>query len=546
MSNNIPINNTSGFRYQANMPNNKNSFRANDAMVSTELQLATVISVNYPKMMAQVTTQSSVVAEATKQQYGAMMPMEFFNSNLLGEVYGTYRPIAVGSTVLIGFLNGNTNTPIILGVYFPNSEAVLNIAPTDLTEVSEKEYPVRDEVLTQKTVFPSQQIELNSEKGNYLRTFNGRSLLMVDQDDFGKLSDITFDGTADLRLHKVDKNRTLYNVPVQAQRMLLLHQSNTDKDLHRTRFYIDKDGTSEALWLDAQEQTKLVGMQGNKDSGLEFFFLHDTIDHSNSTTYSKISLNYNNKILLEALDKNAKGSIEVTPNGTTIDGVKVASESNFATLSTKFTQLQNRLDSITAEVEAVGQGYIASLPDKIASLNRDISTNNREITSVKDSLKDVTSASDAANTKIDTLRQDVKTSLDKVNNQIAGLQSLVSNYNTVSNLAYSLKGRVDILEGVAQDYQKRSNSFLTADSNLITSLSNAQTSQATKLNSMQTALTTVESNITTIKTDLSNLHASIDAGNTNNSDHEAIVQLQQQYTQLATDVAAIKAQLQQK
>lgn len=541
MAKNVPISDNSGFRYQSTMPNNKNSYRADQAMFSTELQLATVVSVDYAKMTAQVTTQSTTVTQGEQARYGALMPLEFFSSNLLGEVYGTYRPIEVGSTVLIGFLNSNVNTPIIIGVYAAAPEAILNIAPTNLSVASDREYPIRDEVLTRKTVFPSQQIEVNSEKGDYIRTFNGRSLFMVDADDFGKLDDISFDGTFDMRLRKSDTNRTLYNVPVQAQRMLLLHQSNTNADTHRTRFYIDKNGNTNFLWFDSQSNQKLVGFSGNKDDGVGMFFLHDSLDQDASKVYSQINLTYNNRIVLRTQDQGQKGSIEITPNGTTIDGVKVASESNFMNLSNKFSQLQDKLSSIDKEIESVAPGYIASLPDKLAGLTRDIATNSRNIDAVQKNVNTAASAASAANTKIDQLQADTQNQLKALSDQISGINSVINDYGQLSSSVYDLRGRMDTVEREIRDYQSSAGSYLTANSPIITQLTQTQSTQSSQLSSIQSGLSSVQGDIGTIKTDLKNIHSTISSGGS--SDHDALVQLQQQYAALADEVATLKTQI---
>ena len=303
---NIPLPNSGGHRYQSTMPNNTTSYRVNGVTKSNNLVLGKVISVDYQRGLAQVVTENSIFTSVVKATQGALMPVDFFNTNSKGEVYGNYRPIETGSVVLLGYLDGNTANPIIIGVYPPVPEAMEKITPTPINNISDQTYPTRNEVLTFKTVYPSQQVKLITEQGDYFRTFNGRSLLVVDQDNFGKLSDISYDAFSDMRARHANEKQDLYDVPNEAQRMLLLHQANTDTDKHRTRFFIDRNGDASAYWLDANNDKSLVGVQATKDKGIKVFYNHVSQAVDTSSLYSSIEVTSDNKITLQSNDKDGK------------------------------------------------------------------------------------------------------------------------------------------------------------------------------------------------------------------------------------------------
>lgn len=492
---NIPLPNSDGHRYQSTMPNNTTSYRVNGVTKSNNLVLGKVISVDYQRGLAQVVTENSIFTSVVKATQGALMPVDFFNTNSKGEVYGNYRPIETGSVVLLGYLEGNTANPIIIGVYPPVPEAMEKITPTPINNISDQTYPTRNEVLTFKTVYPSQQVKLITEQGNYFRTFNGRSLLVIDQDNFGKLSDISYDAFSDMRARHANEKQDLYDVPNEAQRMLLLHQANTETDKHRTRFFIDRNGDASAYWLDANNDKSLVGVQATKDRGIKVFYNHVSQAVDTSSLYSSIEVTSDNKITLQSNDKDGKGSVVVTPQGTSIDGFLVASESNFESLSTRFQTLQQRFETLKTEIDKVGVDYIISLPDKISSLNRDVGSVENGLSLLKQSTSDLTLDLTALKNNYNTLNQDVQTNTKDLNNKISNLLGRLSNYESVVNDVGSLKNQITELSVSVQDYEKNKDKYLTSDSQVVQNLvQELQNSKAT-ITELTTQLKTANTNI---------------------------------------------------
>lgn len=492
---NIPLPNSGGHRYQSTMPNNTTSYRVNGVTKSNNLVLGKVISVDYQRGLAQVVTENSIFTSVVKATQGALMPVDFFNINSKGEVYGNYRPIETGSVVLLGYLDGNTANPIIIGVYPPVPEAMEKITPTPVNNISDQAYPTRNEVLTFKTVYPSQQVKLITEQGDYFRTFNGRSLIVVDQDNFGKLSDISYDAFSDMRARHANEKQDLYDVPNEAQRMLLLHQANTETDKHRTRFFIDRNGDASAYWLDANNDKSLVGVQATKDKGIKVFYNHVSQAVDTSSLYSSIEVTSDNKITLQSNDKDGKGSVVVTPQGTSIDGFLVASESNFESLSTRFQTLQQRFETLKTEIDKVGVDYIISLPDKISSLNRDVGSVENGLSLLKQTTSDLTLDLTALKNNYNTLNQDVQTNTKDLNNKISNLLGRLSNYESVVNDVGSLKNQIAELSVSVQDYEKNKDKYLTSDSQVVQNLvQELQNSKAT-ITELTTQLKTANTNI---------------------------------------------------
>lgn len=492
---NIPLPNSGGHRYQSTMPNNTTSYRVNGVTKSNNLVLGKVISVDYQRGLAQVVTENSIFTSVVKATQGALMPVDFFNTNSKGEVYGNYRPIETGSVVLLGYLDGNTANPIIIGVYPPVPEAMEKITPTPINNISDQAYPTRNEVLTFKTVYPSQQVKLITEQGDYFRTFNGRSLLIVDQDNFGKLSDISYDAFSDMRARHANEKQDLYDVPNEAQRMLLLHQANTDTDKHRTRFFIDRNGDASAYWLDANNDKSLVGVQATKDKGIKVFYNHASQAVDTSSLYSSIEVTSDNKITLQSNDKDGKGSVVVTPQGTSIDGFLVASEASFESLSARFQTLQQRFETLKTEIDSVGIDYIISLPDKISSLNRDVGSVENGLSLLKHTTSDLTLDLTTLKNNYTTLNQDVQTNTKDLNNKISNLLGRLSNYESVVNDVGSLKNQIAELSVSVQDYEKNKDKYLTSDSQVVQNLvQELQNSKAT-ITELTTQLKTANTNI---------------------------------------------------
>ena len=226
MSENIPLNNDDAPRQQSSLGKIIPK-RVMQTMMVNSLTFGTVTNVDYTTGRAVVSVTDKRYANNSTTINGAIIPVEFYNYDLKGNVYGQYRPLATGTRVLVGYVNKNLATPIILGVYPDDSNNMKQISPSISSKENDSTYPMRNFVLTQKIVYPSQQISVLTEQGDMFRTFNSGSLLTVTTDN--KVDEAGYDGSDSTWDMKQDGSGEFYQPNTTPQSILLLHKSDLPK-----------------------------------------------------------------------------------------------------------------------------------------------------------------------------------------------------------------------------------------------------------------------------------------------------------------------------
>lgn len=175
----------------------------------------------------------------------APIPVDFWGYNSNGNPFGHYRAVKEGDKVLLAFVNGNTGSPIVVGVY-PNDQSSYElISPVDFSDADDSTKRIQDQVLGDKKVYSNQQIFYRSGSGDLLRTLQGNSFLEIkDTENIDYLSDIwyTYDSLQDVYL---SDGTEVEPESGKAPAWLLVHEDNPNyenNDGHLTRFYVNNAG----------------------------------------------------------------------------------------------------------------------------------------------------------------------------------------------------------------------------------------------------------------------------------------------------------------
>ena len=223
----------------------------------------------------------------------APIPVETFGTNSDGKVYGQYRPINVGDKVAIAYLNGSRRTPIVIGVYPKNSSSYELVSPVPFNMKNESDNEAEVTTLSDKKIYPSQQVFYQSGKGDIFRSLGGHSFMTLNEDqmDFTKDLDYAYDAISAF----YDNNGEQLNPQEdKAQAWLLVHEDNPDSnsaDGHRTRFYVAKDGEVQLVFTNSNNPGVLI-LQGSLDKGLTIKKQYDTsvIDTDSSNEYVTLNI----------------------------------------------------------------------------------------------------------------------------------------------------------------------------------------------------------------------------------------------------------------
>lgn len=193
---------------------------------------------------------SSIVADGSGNGTGsARIPLDYFGQDSEGRTYGHYRPVQIGDTVAIAYLNGHKTSPIVIGVYAPNGEQYEAISPTLFDSGDDKDAYIAETGLAEQHVHHSGQISYRSGSGRLFESLNGYSFMVIDDDTSQDYSELYTDlslvpySSIDGKTHDPQKEK--------AGDWLLVHEDNPnglDVDNHITRFYVNKAGDFELVF----------------------------------------------------------------------------------------------------------------------------------------------------------------------------------------------------------------------------------------------------------------------------------------------------------
>lgn len=484
------------FRKQSTIPSNVSQREYMPTENNYELFFALVVQTDYKNGIAKV-------APTESGNYGtmnALIPVHDFGIDTNDNVFGESHYLASGTMVLVGFIHGKTSNPVIIAVYPSDASRYPEIAGTGRENDTDKDPSMQDTLWTHKVVYPSQQVKVVSgTSGNYLRTFNGRSFIQISDDPLNRLLDVSYDGEldSDFRKSYLDYGRYIPNQ--EAQRMMLLHQSNIDSDMHRTRFLIDKDGRLEADLFAVDDTNNLLRLDMSKDDGFMITRQFDAKQYGQSKLYSEFYIMPNNHIRMVSVEDTKMGSIEVTADGTLIDGLKVATESNFQNLSAEFTTVQNGITELSTTLFNMNPDYLKQLPDVIAEVNRNIGTNANKILSQQKDIDNAVADSGSASSKVDKFIETTGATITDSSNKVASITSRIKDYESNVTLLNTVNKTLGDIKGTTDQYDKDKGNYLKADSKTITDIIAVDTQQTKDIKANTDAIAKINAD-TTLKT----------------------------------------------
>ena len=153
-----------------------------EAKDMNSLVFATVVKVNYQYNTVDVVTtknaDSLVKPTETRGKLSARLPVTFGGSLSNGKPYGDFIPITEGDTVLIGFVDGLKDNPIVVNIYKDNATAS-NIAPFRAISGDPESGDLLQGALAYSKVYPYQTMEYTAGNGDHTHTFPGRTAFAV-------------------------------------------------------------------------------------------------------------------------------------------------------------------------------------------------------------------------------------------------------------------------------------------------------------------------------------------------------------------------------
>ena len=297
-----------------------------------KLFIARVVQVNYrygtvdlvmPKTSEMRMSQGYHV---TQGEFSARLPMEYGGLNQYGKPYGTIKPILVGSLVLVGFIDGNRQNPMVLGTY-GTAYASDMLKRTDIGSGDPRDKELDVHYSNQLSLHPSLTFSSIGGRGDKVVTFTGKTFFIADSNP--KMSNpVTDDGSGleyeDLKETKYSNGETIEPVTGIAPKMLFKHQGYMTSDGketdHKLIFFIDEDGTFRVSSMRDKEDWRTY-LEIGPNGSFKVRKQKDTKEINRTSNYSEIGIDPDGTPVM----RNQDMDLEVRPDGVYSQGELIGS-----------------------------------------------------------------------------------------------------------------------------------------------------------------------------------------------------------------------------
>ncbi len=293
--------------------------RYNEGKNVIRLSLARVVKVNYKYNTVDVVTilhrNALTKNPADGGKFSARLPVQFGGKTPDGKVYGANTLVTEGSLVLVGFLEGNKDYPIVLNIY-GDTDNQSQLTRTTFTGADATDEDVQRELWQLFTLYPSMTYTNTDGNGNKEVTFSGKSFMYITDTDPENhyVTDESFDYDH-LPSSRYANGDLIEPKSPTAPTVLYVHQGVYGD--HRVTFFIKSDGTVR-LGSRHKDGEGITFQELKTDGSFSVVQKNDTTDpEAESHKFSQFQLTEDGNLLLQSQDH----KLEVTSDkGVLING----------------------------------------------------------------------------------------------------------------------------------------------------------------------------------------------------------------------------------
>ena len=261
------INLAGGRRFQAGLGSEHKRLYKEGQQINT-LLLAQVIQVNYKyntvDLLALQHKEVFQNSYANEGRFSARLPMEFGGRNLAGQPYGQVNPIAVGTVVLVGFINSDKDMPIVISVY-NNNDVNKQLSRTRFANAEPTDMALAGQMYQKFSLYPSLTYDSIDGDGNRIVTFSGKSFIAFDTKDMqnSPMTDASYGSRyEDLGTSYYNDGELIEPMKGRAPNVLFKHQGILDDDnkpdTHNFMIHINPDGTYRTSMMDTEQDWRTM------------------------------------------------------------------------------------------------------------------------------------------------------------------------------------------------------------------------------------------------------------------------------------------------
>uniref|UniRef100_A0AAU6MXG2 Glycerophosphoryl diester phosphodiesterase n=1 Tax=Staphylococcus phage 184DA TaxID=3110532 RepID=A0AAU6MXG2_9CAUD len=432
-------------RFQSSMGRSLKRVDSDDLNVKG-LVLATVSKINYKYQSVEVKVNNLTLGRhiGDDGSLSVPYPKSFIGRTPEGSVFGTKPLITEGSVVLIGFLNDDINSPIILSVYGDNEQnKMINTNPLDGGKFNTESVYKYSSSLYE--ILPSLNYKYDDGEGTSIRTYNGKSFFSMTSGEEEKPQATDFyTGTEYQDLFtSYYGNKTLIEPRIQkAPNMLFKHQGvfydDGTPDNHITTLFLSERGDIRTSVLNTETQQRTT-QEMSSDGSYRVIKQDDDLMLDESQVWIEYGISEDNKFYI----KNDKHKFEFTDDGIYIDDNPMLEnlDESIAGAMKNLNEIQKELDEINYLLEGVGKDNIEEL---IVSTKESIEASNQatsDVNRLTTQISDVSGRTEGIITQFQKFRdetfkdfyEDASTVINEVNQNFPSMKTDVNNLKTKVN-----------------------------------------------------------------------------------------------------------------
>lgn len=311
-----------GIRFQSSLGRVTQAPYRPDMNMSGYLAVGRVLKVHHKSNTADVilvNTNDTITSNGSQEGKFAARIMHQFSSYdpKRGKSWGNISPIAIGSLVLVGYLDNMKSKPIILGA-FPRPDNVENTQPSVYPLDENSAGYTRREALKTVEVYPSLAYkkidgESNVEFAHASKTFFAMYNTAMDTQDYLGDNHLGFDHR-DLTETDNTTGQTITSDIPEAQaptKILFVHRSSfDDQNTTWTKFFVSASGLLR-LTRDNNDG-KLSFVEIAEDGTMSFTRQLDNPNHHQSQDYSQLYQSAQGDTLLKRVQGDVTSEVGVT------------------------------------------------------------------------------------------------------------------------------------------------------------------------------------------------------------------------------------------
>ena len=384
------INLAGGRRFQAGLGSEHKRLYKEGQQINT-LLLAQVIQVNYKyntvDLLALQHKEVFQNSYANEGRFSARLPMEFGGRNLAGQPYGQVNPIAVGTVVLVGFINSDKDMPIVISVY-NNNDVNKQLSRTRFANAEPTDMALAGQMYQKFSLYPSLTYDSIDGDGNRIVTFSGKSFIAFDTKDMqnSPMTDASYGSRyEDLGTSYYNDGELIEPMKGRAPNVLFKHQGILDDDnkpdTHNFMIHINPDGTYRTSMMDTEQDWRTM-FEMTPEGKIRLRRQGDTVRLNDGFEIGELGINEEGIVYL----RNGDMDLEVREDG-------IYSQGKLITESINLDDIYEKLANVTFEINKTNES-LQILADKSEVQEGKIVNLETEITIVAGKVESKVSATE--------------------------------------------------------------------------------------------------------------------------------------------------------